>query len=65
MPSEFGFEQRSPRYGPFLVLGVVTQTAHNLGHFLPFFLPFLGHIVELEGTKGVFDRAKTTRTWLV
>ena len=36
VPSEFGFEPRSPRYGPFLVSGLFdTNNAHS-GHFWPF-----------------------------
>ena len=36
VPSKFGFQPRSPRYGPFLVLGLfVTNNAH-LDHFWPF-----------------------------
>ena len=30
MPSGFGFEPRSPTYGPFLVLGLFDTEAHNL-----------------------------------
>ena len=36
MPSEFAFEPRSPRYGPFLVLGVLDTNNAHLGHFGPF-----------------------------
>ena len=50
MPSEFGFEPRSPKYGPFLVSGMFdTNNAHLFGHFWA----VLGHIVELEGNKGL------------
>ena len=40
MPSEFGFEPRSPRYGLFLVLDLFdTDIAHS-GPFLAIFGPF-------------------------
>ena len=65
MPSEFGFEPCSPRYGPFLVLGLfVTNSAHS-GHFLAIFGPFLGHIMELEGKKGLLVTGQSRRTWNV
>ena len=54
MPSEFGFEPRSRRYGVFLVSG-----------FWRLFGPFLGHIVELKGTRGLFDTVKSSRTWSI
>ena len=31
--------------------------------FWRLFGPFLGHIVELKGTRGLFDTAKSSRTW--
>ena len=31
--------------------------------FWRLFGPFLGHIVELKGTRGLFDMAKSSRTW--
>ena len=36
MPSELGFEPRSPRYGPFLVLAVWDTNNAYLGFFGPF-----------------------------
>ena len=33
--------------------------------FWRLFGPFLGHIVELKGTRGLFDTVKSSRTWLV
>ena len=39
--------------------------AHLLGLFGAFFGPFLGHIVELKGTRGLFDTAKSSRRWSV
>ena len=35
----------------------------NFGAFWRLFGPFLGHIVELKGTRGLFDTAKSNRTW--
>ena len=61
MPSEFGFEPRTPRYGPFLVLGCWC-TLRSFWGFLALFGPFLGHIVELEGTKGPLVTRKSSRT---
>ena len=61
MPSEFGFEPRSPRYGPFLVSGCWC-TLRRFWGFLAIFGPFLGHIVELKGTSGLFDTVKSSRT---
>ena len=65
VPSEFGFEPRSPRYGPFLVSGLLdTNNAHS-GHFWPFLGRFIGHIVELEGNKRFFVKGRSRRTWSV
>ena len=33
------------------------------GGFWRLFGPFLGHIVELKGTRGLFDTVKSSRTW--
>ena len=53
LPTYLGFEPRSPRYGPFLVLGLFdTNSAHS--GFLAILGPFLGHIVEIEGNKVLF-----------
>ena len=54
MPSEFSFEPRSPRYGPFLVLGRRDKCCVQFGPFLAILRPFLGHIAELEGNKELF-----------
>ena len=62
MPSEFVFEPRSPRYGPVLGFGVLVHIAQFLGTFWRLFGPFLGHIVELEGTKGPLVARKSIRT---
>ena len=35
------------------------------GAFWRLFGPFLGRIVELKGTRGLFDTAKSSRTWSV
>ena len=47
-------------YGP----GVGAHCA-DFGAFWRLFGPFLGHIVELSGTRGLFDTAKSVRTWAV
>ena len=65
MSSEFGFEPRSPRYGLFLVLGLMDRHRAQSGQFLAIFRPFLGHIVELEGKKGLFVTGKSRRTLCV
>ena len=64
MPSEFGFEPRSPRHGLLLVLGLFDTAAH-IRPFLAIFGPFLGHIVELEGKKELFVMGQSRRTWSV
>ena len=61
MPSEFGFEPRSPRYGPCLVLGVGSHCA-DFGAFWRLFGPFVGYILELEGTRGLFDMVNSSCT---
>ena len=35
------------------------------GAFWRLFGPFLGHVVELKGTRGLFDTVKSSRTWSV
>ena len=62
MPSEFSFEPRSPRYGPFLVLGLFDTNGAQSGPFLAIFGPFLGHIVVLEGKKGLLVTWQLRRT---
>ena len=37
----------------------------DFGAFWRLFGPFLGHIVELKGTRGLFDTVKSSRTWSV
>ena len=48
--------------GPFLVSGCWCTLSRILGLFGAFFGPFLGHIVELKGTRGLFDTLKSSRT---
>ena len=55
VPLESRFEPCSPRYSPFLVLGCMQPMCTECGAFGGLFLPFLGHMVEVEGTKGLFD----------
>ena len=35
----------------------------DFGAFWRLFGPFLGHIVQLKGTRGLFDTVKSSRTW--
>ena len=42
--------------------GVGAHCPH-FGAFWRPFGPFLGHIVELQGTRGLFDTVKSSRTW--
>ena len=65
MPLDFRFEPRSPRYGPFLVLGRFDTNWAHAGPFLDIFGPFLGHIMDLEGNKGLFVTRKSRRIWCV
>ena len=37
----------------------------DFGAFWRLFGPFLGHIVELKGTRGLFDTVESSRTWSV
>ena len=37
----------------------------DFGAFWRLFGPFLGHIVELKGTRGLFDTVKSSRAWSV
>ena len=62
MPSNLGFEARSPRYSPFLVLASVDTTCSESMLFLAIFSLFLGHIMELEGNKGPFVTVRSSRT---
>ena len=65
MPSEFGFEPRSPRYGPFLVLGLFDRNGAHSGPFLAIFGPFLRRIVELKGKKGLLVTGQSRCRWSV
>ena len=62
MPSEFGFEPHSPRYGPFLVLGLFDTNNAHFGPFLAIFGLSVRHIVELEGNKGLFVTGQSGHT---
>ena len=53
MPSEFGPEPHSPRYGPFLVLGLVDTNCAQSRPLLAIIGLFLGRIVELEGNRAI------------
>ena len=46
------------------ILSHVAQDTHgaDFGAFWRLFGPFLGHIVELKGTRGLFDTVKSSRT---
>ena len=44
--------------------GVVAHST-DFGAFWRLFGPFLGHIVELKGSIGLFDTVKSSRTWSV
>ena len=52
----------SPKYGLFLFLGMFDTNCSHFGPFLAIFGPFLGHIVELDGNKGLFVTRKSRRT---
>ena len=49
---------------PVLGFGVLVHIAQFLGLF-GLLGPFLGHIMELEGTKGPLVTRKSSRTWSV
>ena len=51
-PSDFGFEAHSPRYGMFLVLGLVDTNCAQFGPFLAILWLFLDRVMEREHTKG-------------
>ena len=53
MPPEFRFEPRSPRYGLFLVLGLVDTSCAQSRPFEAIFWPFLGHTMQVHGNKGL------------
>ena len=65
MPLEFGFKPRSPRYGPFLVLGLADTNYAEFGPFLAIFGTFLGHITELEDNEGLSITGQSRRTWSI
>ena len=48
-----------------LGFGVLVRIAQVFGAFWRLLGPFLGHIVELEGTKGPLVTVKSSRTWNV
>ena len=58
---EFGLEPSSPRYGPFLVLGLFDKNCAQLRPFLAIFGAVLRHIVETEGNKGRFIVRRSRR----
>ena len=60
MPSESHFEPCSQRYGLFLVCGC--QHLELLGGL---FGPIPGHIIELEGRKGLVDTGKSSHMWSI
>ena len=45
-----------------LGFGVLVRIAQVFGAFWRLFGPFLGHIVELKGTRELFDTVKSSRT---
>ena len=61
MPLELCFEPRRQRYSAFLVWGCVHPNCAS-ETFRGLFGAFLGHIVGLEGTKGLFDTKKSGRS---
>ena len=65
MPSESHFEPCSQRYGLFLVCGCRQPIYTKFGASRGLFGPFPGHIIELEGRKGLVDTGKSSRTWNV
>ena len=62
MPSESRFEPCSQRYGLFLVCGCCQPVYTKFGASGGLFGPFPGHMVELEGRKGLVDTGKSSRT---
>ena len=68
MPSKFRFEPRSPRYGPCLVSGCWCTLRRFWGFLAPFWAIFSDiswSVQELNGTRGLFDTAKSSRMWVV
>ena len=61
VPLEFGFEPRSPKYGPFSVLGLFDTNCAQCVPFLASFRLFLRHIVELEGNNELFVTGQSRR----
>ena len=57
-----GIVATNPRYGQFLVLGLFDTSSAYSGPFLAIFGPSLGHILEVEGNKGLFVTRKSRRT---
>ena len=65
MPSASHFESCSQRYGLFLVCGCRQPIYPKFGASGGLFGPFPGHIMELEGRKGLVDTGKSSRTWSI
>ena len=63
MPSESRFESCSQRYGLFLVCGCRQPIYTKFGASGGLFGPFPGHMVELEGRKGLVDTGKSSCRW--
>ena len=61
MPSESRFEPCSQRYGLFLVCGYRQPMCTKFGVSGGLFGPFPGHMVELEGRKGLVHAGKSSR----
>ena len=62
VPSPWGEKQFKPTYGLFLVSGLVDTSCANSAAFLAMPWPLIGHIVEIEGNKGLFVTRKSRRT---
>ena len=54
----------SKKIRPVLGFGSLVRIAQVFGAFWRLFGLFLGHIVELKGTRGLFDTVKSSRTWM-
>ena len=65
MPSESHFQPCSQRYGLLLVCGCRPPICTKFGPSGGLFGRFPGHMVELEGRKGLVDIGKSSRTWSV
>ena len=59
--SKSRFEPRSPRYGVFVVWGYQRTNVHKFWGFWGLWGAFwAGHIVELEGPRGLFGTGKSS-----